>query len=640
MSNNYTLHLNLFPIDCDLPTLGLYRAARNGNESLPDDPGLLGAYSLPDLNSDGKPLSDDWGKYWISTSDRAGFTPFAFQPRFNPDLTKRLLFEGLQASVLAKLEPTEYQIKAHGFLKEVRFTIASFPEGQQQVIVAPYYLRSQALFGFLMDFHFSLRPNTPFNRRVQQLSLSLDAKFKRNLDFLVDRLKQIKAFLSSKQAKVFPFKMPGSQQYVGLRPDFTQMPAFQLAGKTYLFADGRSSRSQYVGVKEIGPVELPTQNPTLVFVFRESDRDSARLLAKALIGNEPKFDFPGFHKVFRTNLAIDAHPILLADYSQEEMDRAVIELQQRAGPVMPVLVMRRSEEAYLCHKAVFARAGISSQVCTIENIEDDYSLKWSIANIALQIFCKLGGKPWRVKPTDSDSLIVGISQSHKIVDNEGKASVERYFAFSVLTDSSGLFQEIEVLGNDSNHQSYLTALRENLTKILKTSATQFRRIVIHTTFKLRQNEMQAIHDAVESASKEYSGKCHFAVVKINQNCRFLATNRAVNSRVPYEGSFVKLSHNEYLIWFEGVFRDKPTVNKALPGPTHVQFLRGATEDGVDHDVVLQDLVNLSGANWRGFNAKSTPVSIFYCHLVADLIHDFHHHGLPLPAFKDLNPWFL
>jgi hypothetical protein len=101
-----------------------------------------------------------------------------------------------------------------------------------------------------------------------------------------------------------------------------------------------------------------------------------------------------------------------------------------------------------------------------------------------------------------------------------------------------------------------------------------------------------------------------------------------------------LSQNEYLIWFEGVFRDKPTVTKALPGPTHIQFLRGATENDIGHHIVLQDLINLSGANWRGFNAKSTPVSIFYCHLVADLIHDFHHHGLPLPEFEDLNPWFL
>ena len=110
--------------------------------------------------------------------------------------------------------------------------------------------------------------------------------------------------------------------------------------------------------------------------------------------------------------------------------------------------------------------------------------------------------------------------------------------------------------------------------------------------------------------------------------------------MPFEATCVRLGPREYLLWFEGIFPDKTTVNKAFPGPTHVQFLH-MTEDAdiADRDL-LQDLVNLSGANWRGFNAKSTPVSVFYCHLVADLVHDFHERGLPLPAVKDLRPWFL
>ena len=61
---------------------------------------------------------------------------------------------------------------------------------------------------------------------------------------------------------------------------------------------------------------------------------------------------------------------------------------------------------------------------------------------------------------------------------------------------------------------------------------------------------------------------------------------------------------------------------------------------IGDEQVLQDLVNLSGANWRGFNAKSAPVSIFYCHLVADLIRRFQERDLPLPEVKELRPWFL
>ena len=73
------------------------------------------------------------------------------------------------------------------------------------------------------------------------------------------------------------------------------------------------------------------------------------------------------------------------------------------------------DNGYLEHKAVFAHEGIPTQVCTLPVIQDENALKWAIANIALQIFCKAGGQPWKVRPTPEATLIVGISQSHKIL---------------------------------------------------------------------------------------------------------------------------------------------------------------------------------------------------------------------------------
>jgi hypothetical protein len=34
------------------------------------------------------------------------------------------------------------------------------------------------------------------------------------------------------------------------------------------------------------------------------------------------------------------------------------------------------------------------------------------------------------------------------------------------------------------------------------------------------------------------------------------------------------------------------------------------------------------------------VSIFYCHLVADLLQEFHQKRLPMPQIHDMHPWFL
>ena len=213
----------------------------------------------------------------------------------------------------------------------------------------------------------------------------------------------------------------------------------------------------------------------------------------------------------------------------------------------------------------------------------------------------------------------------------------------VLTDSSGLFQQIQVLGDSKDHKAYIAALGDNLKKVLQDSAGYFNRVVIHTSFKLKHEEISTIQQSARDVAKYTDkSKCRFAVIKVNPKSRFFGINRAINSLVPYEGTKVRLSASEHLVWFEGIYPDKPNVTKAFPGPTHLQFLRVNDEPvgPAEQRELLQDLVNLSGANWRGFNAKSAPVSVFYCHLVAELVHDFHEQGLPMQAVHDIRPWFL
>src|SRR5262249_13694107 len=182
-----------------------------------------------------------------------------------------------------------------------------------------------------------------------------------------------------------------------------------------------------------------------------------------------------------------------------------------------------------------------------------------------QIFCKAGGQPWKVRPiATARSLIIGISQSHKVKRIDEKTEVEKYFAFSVLLDSSGLFQEIHVLGEGDTETDYLSQVRARLQEILATSAQQFERVIVHTSFRLRRAEMNAISQTVKAAARgSAKGKCKFAVVKVNNQSRFFGVNRSVNSQVPFEATKVKLGRREYLVWFEGIFPEKTTVNKAF-----------------------------------------------------------------------------
>ncbi len=644
MVEDYRIHLNFLPVVGDIPPLTLYRRLRASSQEERPVPSAS-AFALPREQRDEK----QWPSYWVLPVPHDGFDIFQCEPNWNTHLVRRMLFHSLKLAAQAALRPEQFRVPENEFIDELSFVMANHPEGQELVIVQGYVLRATRQFGFLVDFRFRLGQNVQFNRRVQQLSLSLDKNFRRNLDYYLDRTAKLRTFLDQRWPVFEAVRLPGSQSPTPISKDFVDLPGERLRSKIYIFRGGKESRSQFTGLREHGPLKPLNGAPTLLFAFREQDRQAARNLAVALRGTKQrgKFNFPGFKALFKTDLDIDADPIILPDLTEATMQVALEYAKIDRGnnaTVLPVLVLPEGEDnGYMAQKALFSNAGMPTQVCTLRILQDEESLKWAIGNLALQIFCKAGGQPWKVRPTTERSLIIGISQSHKVRFVDDQRHIEKYFAFSVLTDSSGLFQQIRVLGDEEDHPSYIAALRANLKQVLEAHVGDFSRVVIHTSFRLKHDEMNAIQETVRQvATTTDKSKCRFAVIKVNHNSRFFGINRAVNSLVPFEATKVQLGYHEYLVWFEGIFPDKPNVTKAFPGPTHLQFLRVSDEstDPAEERELLQDLVNLSGANWRGFNAKSAPISVFYCHLVADLVHNFHDRGLPMPAVQDIRPWFL
>lgn len=641
MADDYQIHLNFLAVGGTLPHFVVHRKRRDvTTDDRPEE--AVSGYKLPLAKNDEK----DWLPYWVSAAALPGFEPFEVQPDWHIDLTRRFLFLGLRQSITSQLKADQYRFPENEFIEEATFPMRAHKEGAETLIVQPYYLKAERRFGLLADFRFRMAKGVPFDRKVQQLSLSLDRNGRRNLDYYVDRVARIKSFVDQRWDVLSPTRMPGSAENVDFLKDFHPLRAERLRSKVYVFAGDGESKSQFSGLKQHGPLQGVGGTTKLLFVFREQDRQAARTLAVNLRGAKAKgnFAFPGFQALFKTDLDIDHDPVVVQDFSEPELQRALHRAKEERKTherLVPVIVLPENEdEGYLRQKAMFVHAELPTQVCTLRVLRDPDVLKWAIGNLALQVFCKVGGQPWKVRPTPAErSLIIGISQSHKLKPDGERFSVEKYFAFSVLTDSSGLFQDIQVLGESEDQADYLAKLKASLGTILAQSADAFGRIVVHTSFKLRHKEMQAIEQAVSQAAAGTT-KCRFAVVKVNHQSRFFGINRSVNSLVPYEATQLRLGPGEYLVWFEGILPGNPTVNKAFPGPTHLQFLRVNKENPISPDVLLQDLVNLSGANWRGFNAKSAPVSVFYCHLVADLVHDFHERSLPMPAVKDIRPWFL
>lgn len=640
MPKSNQIQLNFLPIEEGLERFVVFRKPRLSADAKPTN-GVFG-FSLPESR-----ISNARKGYWVRFDPEDGFEQFTAEMFDNVHLTRRAMFWGLCRAAKQQLQPQDFEQPTSSYYEVLAFNFASYPEGMEQLQVQPYLLKCNRQFGWLVDFHFRKNDGIPFSRRIQQLSLSLDSSFKRNLDCYLDRFKKIEYYLSKRRDILNHVQTPGVSKPLGTSLHFVRISARRLRSKTYIFGGMRENRSQFSGLHQFGPLQEVSLTPKLLFAFRERDRTSARTLAMAIQGSKrrERYSFPGFEALFKTPIEIDRDPIVLEDLSRSTFNKALSRVKQERSSnksIVPVFVLPDGDDnGYMDQKAIFTNAGIPTQACTLKVINDEYALKWSIANIALQIFCKAGGHPWKVRPTKERSLIIGISQSHKLRKVETKTEVEKYFAFSVMTDNSGLFQRLQILGEHGSQEAYLESLERNLRKVLADESQDFSQVVVHTSFKLKRKEMKVIEKAVRSASNDSSNShCRYAVVKVNHKNRFFGFNRDVNSLVPYEGSVAGLGGGEYLIWFEGIFPDKPTVNKAFSGPTHVSFLHRSSDDNIADESLLQDLVNLSGANWRGFNAKSAPVSVFYCHLVADLVHSFQQNDLPLPGVQDLRPWFL
>ena len=637
----YGIDLNFLAIEQPLPDCIVYRRPPESEQERRPRDDLL-AYRLPD-----DPSGRNWTRYWISLHPLQGFEEYRVSARENHHLTTRILLWSLEATAERLYPSTEFYTDHRHFINEVAFVQRKYAEGQELFLVQPYYLRVSKTFGYLVDFHFQLREGTKFSKRIQQLSLSLDKRYRRNLDYYTDRLAKINEFLKHRHQLFENLSLPNECGVVRLSNRFTTLPASTLKAKIYVFSNNRESRSQFTGLKSNGPLRDIPGRLTLLFVFREQDRQLARQLARSILGRRTadRSTFPGFRSLFGSDPMIASNPQILQDLSRRSIEDALRRSESelaRSSVVVPILILPVDDGgAYVTQKALFSQAEIASQVCTVPVVQDRDTLRWAISNIALQIFCKAGGFPWKVRPSGERSLIVGISQSHKLHRSEsGMVEVDRFFSFSVMTDNSGLFQSIEVLSDSDEEGGYIDALKSSLQRIIRRSVESFDNVIVHTSFKLKRREINAIQEVVSAAAEQESSDCRFAVVKINHRARFFGNNPEVNSLVPYEATSVRLGPGEYLLWFEGIFPDKRTVTKAFPGPTHVQIIHPDTPRRIPDDVLLQDLINLSGANWRGFNAKSAPVSVFYCHLVASFIQSFHESKLPLPSVSDIKPWFL
>jgi hypothetical protein len=639
IAHSEAISLSFFPLLDDNFDFSIYRLEARGErkDELPD---TAIRHSLPISTTDGEERKD----YWVTLYPCAGFEEFRCKSDYNQYVSRQFLHAKLIQSCRATDPRIDAEEDAKLVKKRVLFKIQAHYEGDEIVWLQAHFLKSAKKFGFLADFWFRKKPNTPFTRRVQQLSLSLDKGNRENKNFYSDRYDKLQQFITANFDKVFP--LSNEHQKIEVVRKLVQLQAGSLDKKTYVFRNGIHD-SQFIGIRRHLPLTTLSGEPTIFFVYRPPDRPLSVDLYKALRGEKFPNVFPGTEKMFGFAIGPgNIKGIAVSDFKEEEMARvADIILKNELGPVLALIIApwkneeEEDSEEYFRAKHIFVGRGIPSQVVRVDTLGKDYRLQWSTSNIALQCFAKLGGKPWKVRPRNERCLIIGVGQSHREDDVGGTRIIRRYYAYSVLTESSGLFKELRVLGRAEDSTSYLAQLKNSVSNIVRDNEDLFDRFVIHATYKIRIDELKSIQEVFENIHNKDNKQ--FVVLRINENNDYFGYSVANNSLVPFESTYAPLAWDEFLVWFDGLQYHNPKVARRYARPLDISFYYSSTDlTQADRLNYLQDALNLSGANWRGFNAKSMPVSIYYAQLIARFINKFDQLGLPEIEIENLTPWFL
>ncbi len=624
----YSILLNFIPLKNQEFTYIIYRKENKGEAKNSID---------SDIYSNTLPINvnnlDDRKKYWISFIQKNGFEEFICKPEYNNQLTLHYLYYCLIERIKTLPFIDKFIIPNNKFRKMLFFVLKQHQIGKECLLFSPYYLPSEKKFGFIIDFKFLKNKDVPFNREVQRLSLSLDKNFKSNSNFYIDKFEKLAQFRTYFYSNIFPLKI--NHENIELEDNFFEIKADTLKTKIYIVGNSQETNSQFIGIRDYGPFKPLERKITLMFFYKSEHISFASDLAKALQG-EMFNTFNGINNFFRINdIDFRGYEVKGDDENQEILNSIA---KNRNEAFIPIIIISKNEEDryyQLKHQAL-KNYNHPIQFVTIELLKNKDSLKWSISNIALQIFAKLGGIPWLIKPETQKTLIIGIGQSHERQKNEyGKYKIIRYFAYSVLTDSSGRFKELKTIGKFDNEKNYLASLSEHLKDTLKKYTGEFNNFIIHCPFKITRFELEKIKTTIQ----QLNSKKTFVVIKINTDNKFFGFNSSLNSLVPYESTYVQLSSNEFLIWFEGLQYHNPNINKRLSGPSHIEFWYSNNNLSLgEKKAFMQDILNLSGANWRGFNAKSSPISIHYTRLVSKFIQHFSKYDEI--NFENIEPWFL
>jgi hypothetical protein len=388
----------------------------------------------------------------------------------------------------------------------------------------------------------------------------------------------------------------------------------------------RNHTHAYRGLQTHGPYDssrVEVGRNSILFVFPKALVAEARTLARALIKGHG--NFPGFEPLFGVPFGNDQIDDLQIDTDLADLAQGGLAYRQQiadwnerhrdAVPEVALVLVPHSERwetdrPYYEAKSMFARLGIPTQMVTTELLGDPREFQWSVANIALAVFAKLGGVPWVVDaPPGENDLIVGVGRAEV---RRGEAN-ERIFGYAVTFTSNGAYRHLWGFTPAADEATYGARLQEALAAALASDIDRdhpIERLVVHLTKKTGWREVEAVRGAINQVGVDLQT----AFLRLDDSTLFDIADGGEDTFAPPKGLAVRLSQRRVLLQAEALGPLGPP-----DGPILLE-LDERSDVGIEAlDGLAEQAFRLAHANWRAFNARSQPVTLAYGELLASLV---------------------
>ncbi len=285
--------------------------------------------------------------------------------------------------------------------------------------------------------------------------------------------------------------------------------------------------------------------------------------------------------------------------------------------------LKVTDNPYYFGKSLFFLHQVPVQDFTIELLaQSDYSLGYSLNNMALACYAKMGGVPWLLKssPTLSHELVIGIGSAN--IGQERYTDNQRIMGITTVFTGDGSY----IVSNTSKavvKEAYcktLTAvLGETIEKIQKRMNWQKGdtiRLIFHAQVKkFNKDEIKAVR-AVIDQYREY--QIEYAFLKISEDHGLHIFDSATAGEqkgrlAPPRGKMYKLSKHEMLVYLIGQ-RELRQDTDGHPRAVILDVHKDSTFKDIKY--LSAQLYNFASHSWRSYFPNPMPVTISYSDLIA------------------------